>query len=207
MVGEFLHLVVHDEGDEGVWMVSPQVPGLVFGRPTFDELRAELDEVLEFAGAPDLPRVLHRVTHAVAPEGHGYQIVIAQDEHKAARAETAALLLGAMQDDQQRRRMFDQETPRLATGEVMFIAVASADHLDWVTGVLEPHDAAMAVAPVPGTPRAVWMVNVSSTGGGEGDEPDRRVLSSWVQVSPSTDTIEDLIATLPLSEARQFATA
>lgn len=46
-MSENIHVIVRMSGD-GVYATSPQAPGLAYGRPTLEELRAGLQDVLAF---------------------------------------------------------------------------------------------------------------------------------------------------------------
>lgn len=195
-----LYLIVHDAEDLGFWLHSPNVPGLSYSRPTADEFRDGLDEVLEWCDAPDLPRVILQAHHFATPEGREYLVYIAQDDAAAERTATADILLRALTDELQRGRMFS-DAPRTATGETIFIIGRLGDSVDWVAGALRDGEAGVAVAPIAVPARGIWTVHISS-----GDiihVDDARV--GFVQTSDSSETLGRLLELLPTERRREFA--
>jgi len=47
-MSEQIHLIIRLSDDGSVYATSPQAPGLVYGRPSLEELRSELQDVLSF---------------------------------------------------------------------------------------------------------------------------------------------------------------
>ena len=47
MRADIIHVIIRAT-DDGFFATSPQAAGLVYGRPTLEELRAGLDDVLRF---------------------------------------------------------------------------------------------------------------------------------------------------------------
>lgn len=146
-MGDTLHLVATNEREYGWSLTSPQLPGFVYGRPNREEFDADLEEALEFAGAPDCPRVLHEVERVRTPEDVDLLIRIARDRHVLERRRTAKLLLGALQDPQQRTGPDGLTSgPRLPTGEILFVIALPSDRLGWVYDQLGDRDTIVRVA-------------------------------------------------------------
>lgn len=76
---EHLHLIVTGEGDYGHSVVSPQMPGFIYGRPGTRLDRKDLKQALKFANAPDLPWVLHQARHNTTADGLPYSVRVCAD--------------------------------------------------------------------------------------------------------------------------------
>ncbi len=157
-----LHLLEVNEDEPYGWTItSPQLPGFVFGRSTRAEVDNELDDALEFAGAPEVPRAVHVLRRFETPEGDEFMISVANDADKDARAEVARRLTGVMSDEPQRLDLLSK-VPRLPTGEALFVAVVPTDRLGWVWEQLDERDGtATIVAAVGDEGGMIWS---NSTG-------------------------------------------
>jgi hypothetical protein len=206
MAEQALHLVVFDEGSYGMSMSSPNLPGLIYGRADSDQFWADLDDVLEFAEAPPLPRVLHLVRRYETPEGREYLVAVELDDALAEREATAATFFGALTDEEQRRSMFD-DAPTLATGEVLFTVVTLDDTIDDAAGTLGPGQATIVVAPGP-LPRSIWTTRVADA---DFVEDDNDAIGRYSPLSDtsmdSTSTIRELLSALPIEMSRVLAHA
>jgi hypothetical protein len=186
-MAERLHLVFVDEGEYGASMHSPQVPGLVFGRPDARALLYELNDTLAFADAPDLPREIHEERRGVSPEGNEYLIRFAAppEPHHAVRLGCAARLERALTVDGQRQDML--AGPTLVTGEVLYICVLASDTVGWIADQLEPGETGIAAVTV--ADQYIWTAPLSNGGQLPGAEPlsslgltDASTVSDWMSV-------------------------
>jgi predicted RNase H-like HicB family nuclease len=131
-----LHIVYTETGDSYGWTIeSPQIPELIGGRDTVEELVADTDEIIEWAkdsGTEFDGLFVHEQHLVVDPAGREYLIrwQFNSDDYDA-RYETAgrlnyAVLNGWGDDDE------IAQQPVLPTGERLFIAAVGADTLGWV---------------------------------------------------------------------------
>lgn len=203
MAEQALHLVVFDEGALGMSLRSPDLPGLIYGRADANHFWAELNEVLEFADAPSLPRVVHLVRRYVTPEGWEYLVAAELDDAIREREQTIAKLLGALSYDEQRRSIFE-DSPKLVTGEVLFVVVRMSDTIDDVTDALTDQESAVIVAPSP-EPASIWSTVIARSDLVD-DDSDRFNLVRHLSLDSSA-SIAELFEVLPLERSRVLAAA
>jgi hypothetical protein len=153
--------------EDGMWTAtSPQVPGLVGGRESGDELARDLPDMLRFAevNPDDLTMRIHQETLISAPEGD-FVTRVARDEHFSMRREVAARIESALTIDIQREDMFD--APRTPTGEVLYICAVPTDTVRWLVEQLHP-DGDGAVAAVCVADDMIWAAHFYVSGSGDG---------------------------------------
>jgi predicted RNase H-like HicB family nuclease len=141
---EVIHLLVRETG-EGFYATSPQAPGLVFGRATLTDLRADLDDVLAFHF--DRPGPFQVVEHHERQyEFDGRELVmrIALDEHRTERQEVYARLGRALAIPDQLRSLL--EGPVNGVGEIVYVCALSTDTVEWLIAQLDPHGDAVTIA-------------------------------------------------------------
>jgi len=132
VAADTIHLVIR-ELDRGFYATSPQAPGLAYLRPTLDELRADLDDVLAFhLDRPGPFTVLEH--HELADR----ELVtrIAFDDHREEREEAYARLGRALTVPEQAETLVTGPTNRV--GEVLYTCVVPSDTLHWVAAQLDP---------------------------------------------------------------------
>jgi predicted RNase H-like HicB family nuclease len=174
-VAERFHLVVRE--DNGFHLYSPQIPELVAGRETREELYRDLPDILSFA-APELrleDAVFHKeavfLASTAAPEGD-FIIRAANDDRTQQRRRLAQRVGTALQIPTQREDMLD--VPRTPSGFVLFVCALPADTIRWITEQLDPRgEVAVVVAPV--AEEWVWTSYLANVG----DWQDWRPLEHW----------------------------
>lgn len=141
---EAIHVLLTDYDRFGWGISSPQLPELIGGRDTYEELVADLNQLLEFGGAkPDAPRVIHHQKYIELANGDELMVRMAQDGKAEDRLRVGMHLATAMGVAAQLTDML--KAPRRPTGEVLFICVEPDDTLGWVSTQLNQQDAGCLV--------------------------------------------------------------
>lgn len=194
---EALHLLVHEEAGGSVWMTSPNLPGLLYGRESAEDFWDDLEEVLRDVDAPVGPRLVYRFLPVGEVDGNEVVVAVPQDARKGERLALVELFLGTLNDDEQVLDFVSEDTFRLPTGEIMVFAAMPEDTLGTVNGALFPSEAALVITPY-GDPegRGVCMVTVASDLSMDDDDP-RRLLTKTL---PDTATVAELIEGLPVDQ-------
>jgi hypothetical protein len=159
---EPIHLIVRDTG-EGPFATSPQAPGLVYGRATLAELRADLQEVLAFHFNRPGPFRVHEHLER-HQEVHNGELVtrVANDQHLDERQAVAARLWHALTVPGQAQSLL--EGPANRVGEVVYACAVPSDTIGWLAGQLEPHGDAAMVAVATAEPFVFTVPVVSDDG-------------------------------------------
>jgi hypothetical protein len=141
---ETIHLIVRPVAG-GFYVTSPQVPGLAYGRPTMEELRADLDDVLAFALDRPGPFAVEEHGEAHYDVG-GRELVIrlAIDDHIDERQEALNRIVRALSVPEQADALV--AGPTNLVGEKLYICVVPSDTLGWVGQQLDPRGEAATVA-------------------------------------------------------------
>ncbi|MEV6987366.1 hypothetical protein AB0M95_39765 [Sphaerisporangium sp. NPDC051017] len=139
MTGEIIHLIVReDRGGRDFYATSPQAPGFLYGRPSLGELRAELQEALEFHFEEPGPYAVqeHHERHYDIGDG---EVVIrtAVDGHADARRATREALGRAIISDPAQAAGL-VSAPATELGEVVYICGVMSDTIGWVMQQLDP---------------------------------------------------------------------
>lgn len=144
MADEPIHLIVRAV-DGGFYLTSPQVPGLAYGRPTVEELYADLFDVLAFTLDRSGPFTIeeHWETHYDIG-GRELVIRLASDEHAGARREALDRIVRAMSLPEQADALV--AGPTNLVGEKLYICVVPTDVLGWIGQQLDPRGEAATVA-------------------------------------------------------------
>ena len=141
-----LHLVYTDSGDAYGWTIeSPQIPELIGGRDTSEELLADTADIVEFAidqGA-EFDRIYRHEQHLVVdPEGREYLIRWEFDGNDAdERYDTASRLNFAVGHGLMDESELEQQPTLPTTGERLMIAVVASDTLGWIEDQLSERSA------------------------------------------------------------------
>jgi hypothetical protein len=144
VANDTVHILLTDYGHYGWGVTSPQLPELTGGRQTYDELQADLDEILAFGGASeDQPRTLHIQKHHVLASGDEILIRVAVDTKADARWFAAKQLIAALNRPAQTQHML--AIPRRPTGEALFICAEPSDTIGWISEQFDEGDAASVV--------------------------------------------------------------
>ncbi|MBE1533948.1 hypothetical protein [Actinomadura algeriensis] len=143
-MADAIHVIVRSTED-GLYVSSPQAPGLAYGPSSLSELRAGIDEVLAFHF--DRPGPYQVVEHH---ERHydvaGGELVtrIALDEHRKERQEVYARLGRALTVPDQARSLV--ETPVNRVGEAVYVCAVPSDTIGWLADQFDPRGDALTVA-------------------------------------------------------------
>lgn len=146
-----LHLVYTSYGDEFGWSISsPQIPELIGGRNTIDELIRDTDSILEFAKIGPYEH-LYRHEQIAAEDPHGNEYLIrwlseedgpefSQDDPMS-RLSTAGRLFASVRNGYSEHLRNRQ--PLLVTGERLLIAVLGDDTIGFVFDQLDTDQGAV----------------------------------------------------------------
>ncbi|WP_405085041.1 hypothetical protein [Microbispora sp. NBC_01389] len=143
---EIINVIIRSGPDDrDLYATSPQAPGLVYGRETLEDLRAELQDVLSFhfGGPGPFAVVEHHERHY---EMAGGELVtrMALDEHVHDRqAVYAALGRAAGHKDQAAGLV---AAPANALGEVVYVCAVMPDTIGWIADQLEQRGDAINIA-------------------------------------------------------------
>lgn len=129
---------------------SPQIPELVGGRNTADEMLADLPSILELAGVyrNDYARVFaHEQKHIISPGGNEFLLRVCIEgstpESQKVRMEGAGRLLASIEKGLEDQPDQIERIPQLSTTERLLISVAGTDSLGWCLAQLGPADSAV----------------------------------------------------------------
>lgn len=142
-VDDVTHLIVTRD-EHGFFAESPQVPGLVLGRPTETEFREAYRGVLKDVGVRGHV-VVHLQTRGTTADGREFIIRCADDgaEARRSRYETAGRIERCLSSEQD-GDMLDTQTT--ATGEVVFAAALPTDTLGFFMDQLYDQDDALVIS-------------------------------------------------------------
>ncbi|MFD4438098.1 hypothetical protein [Bacillus safensis] len=126
-----LHIVYTDNGDEFGWSISsPQIPELVGGRSSLNDLLRDTDSILSFVDMSAFEnRYLHEQHVYLDPDGNEYLIRLMDEHGNPERTTTASRLVTAVEwgyEPELRARQ-----PQLVTTERLLIAVIGTDTIGW----------------------------------------------------------------------------
>jgi hypothetical protein len=156
-VGRRFHLIVRRDG--GVHLYSPQIPELIAGRDTPDELFKDLPDIVSFA-APDLDlrdAIIHQEEVFSVPEGD-FVLRVALDDHASQREHVQRRIAAALQVPTQVEDMLD--APRTRSGLLLFVCAVPSDTVRTLMEELDPRgDAAVVAASV--ADELLWTTHVA----------------------------------------------
>ncbi|MBF9349270.1 hypothetical protein BKG80_18950 [Mycobacteroides chelonae] len=141
-----LHIVFTESGDDYGWTIeSPQVPELIGGRSTSEELLADAPDIIDWATDRQVfDHIFAHEQHIVAdPQGRQYLIrwQFTDDDHNSdARYETAGRLNFAVTSGLITPEEFGQHPALELTGERLYIAVVGTDTLGWIQDQLSDRE-------------------------------------------------------------------
>lgn len=153
-MADLYNLLVTDDEDEGIVMTSPQIPGLIFGRPTRQEFLREYRDAIRWAGVKSGKLIGHWQKRGLTPNGDEYVIRWQTGENfkEADRLEVANTLNRNLASGQSAILGMLDELEPTATGEYQFVVCLSEDTVGWLVDQLRPDGdvviAAMGVAGV-----------------------------------------------------------
>jgi predicted RNase H-like HicB family nuclease len=142
-----LYLIIRLSDDGKAYATSPQAPGLAYGRPSLQELRADLGEVLEFHfGHPGPFTVVEHIEHHYDLAGGELVIRVAMDAHTAERESVAERIRQVANVPEQARSLVLAAN---AVGEAVYVCAVSSDTLGWLEAQLTgPADMVNAALPI-----------------------------------------------------------
>jgi hypothetical protein len=145
-VADGTHLIVTVEADGGLSAESPQLPGLVMGRPTETEFLRDYRKILKELGAR-MPIYGHRQWRHETYEGVEYIVRLSED-NKDLRISLSQRLSAVLGSEQ--RHDVVRRSVATVTGEILFICALPLDRIGFITEQLDlaAGDAAVLVAPV-----------------------------------------------------------
>ena len=144
MHADTLHVIIRDTRD-GFFATSPQGAGLAYGRPTLEELHADLDDVLRFhfEEAGPFTVVEHHERHYdIADRELVTRIAI--DEQRDERQDVYTRIGHALTIPDQARSLV--EGPTNGIGEVVFVCAVPSDTVGWLAGQTDRPGDAVVVA-------------------------------------------------------------
>lgn len=141
-----LHLILMNEGDYGHSVASPQVPGFVYGRPGQQLDRKDLREALRFAGAPDLPWIVHLAKRRVSPDGIPYTVRV-MNETPAGERFKIAWRLDQFLETADGRDLLEHSPTTI--GDVQLVCVLPDDTVGWILDQVDDRpDSLVMIMPV-----------------------------------------------------------
>jgi hypothetical protein len=153
------HVILTLDRIYGSVATSPQVPGLVIARSTFEALIADLNAELDRAGVGS-KRELHVQEYVEGYEGRPYLIRMALDEHQDVRADIYDRLVATVEapDFTVQRHLTED-----LLGVTGLVAAVRSDRLYWLRDQMDPSGAALA--PVIEAPDGAFIYRqMASTG-------------------------------------------
>lgn len=187
-----LHLIIRPAGD-GVHARLPQCPGMSIGRPTVEDLRRDLDDILAFYfNSPGPFDVSFHEENArdIGPD----EVVVrcAADEQYRQRTSVADRVIAALRDERQRADLLSYPADRV--GEHLFIAVVATDTIGWIADQLDPTGEPAVIAAAVGE-ELIWTT-VVSYGDVTGEETEPSATADR-PVGADT-TVADMVRAAPL---------
>ncbi len=189
MVADGIHLVIRPV-DGGFYATSPQAPGLAYGRPTLDELRVDLDEVL--ALALNRPGPFTVVEHHERHYDVGDQELVtrvALDDHRTERQEAYARLGRALGVPGQAETLVAGPTNRV--GEALYICVVPSDTLRWVAAQLDPRGETATIVTAVGDE---LMLTFRISTGRDGPPESRETVADLMRTHPILQPVPTSVA-------------
>lgn len=140
-----LHIVYTEAGDEYGWTIeSPQIPELIGGRSTIEELILDTPGIVEWAKDQDqtFERTFMHEQHLVADPDGGHYLIrfqVNHDDDDESRYETASRLNFAIVNGLVLRDEYGPHPP-LNTGERLYVVAVGTDTLGWIRDQLDGRD-------------------------------------------------------------------
>jgi hypothetical protein len=144
-VSEQINLIVRISDDGNAYATSPQAPGLIYGRPSLEELHADLDDVLSFHfNRPGPFEVVEHHERHLEIAGHELVTRLAADEHRKQRLMVYERLGRAMGIPEQAESLLSAVTN--SVGEVVYVCAVPSDTYGWLIAQLDPRGDALVAA-------------------------------------------------------------
>ncbi|ANW63973.1 hypothetical protein BCA37_10535 [Mycobacterium sp. djl-10] len=138
-----MHVIFTEAGDYGWTIESPQIPELIGGRDTSDELIGDAGEIIEWAKDPDqtFDEWFGHEQHLVEdPAGRTFLIrwlFNGGDEDYDARVDTADRLNYAVVSGLVNSEEYGRHPQLPTTGECLYICVRGSDTMGWISAQLD----------------------------------------------------------------------
>lgn len=186
-MSEPINLIIRESDDGSVYATSPQAPGLVFGRATLRELRADLQDVLAFHFSRPGPfEVLEHHERHYNIGDRELVTRLANDEHHDERQAVYERIGRALRMPGQAKSLTSAVTNKV--GEAVYVCAVRSDTLSWLAAQLDgPSDAVMAAL----TTADEFLLTLPVT---VGEAPDPGWLAA--PVTPQT-RLSEVIGRLP----------
>lgn len=144
---ELIHLFVREQADGSAYASSPQAPGLIYSEPSLKELRAGVQDLLEFHfDRPGPFRVVEHHEYRYDVAEHELVVRVAFDKHVEARQLVQKQIMAALKEPGQAEDLAD--TPANKAGEIVYVCALPSDTVGWLGDQLDPRcsDGFMAAA-------------------------------------------------------------
>ena len=144
-MSEQIHLIIRLSDDGSVYATSPQAPGLVYGRPSLEELRSDLDDVLSFHfGRPGPFDVIEHHERHYDIAGRELVTRLAMDEHRGERQAVYERIGQVLRVPGQAESLVSAMTNKV--GETVYVCAVPSDTLGWLAAQLDRPGDALVVA-------------------------------------------------------------
>lgn len=139
---DVIHVIVTIEEPYGSTVTSPQLPGFVMARNTFDEVMRDLDEELAQAGVDPQHVVVHHQEFVLGHGGKEFVVRVAHDEHVESRLYALELVLEDIETDAPtvKNALVADEA-----GLIGVIAAVLSDRIRWIGEQMQPGSAFAAM--------------------------------------------------------------
>ncbi len=142
---QLINLIIRFSPNGDVYATSPQAPGLLYGRPSLKELRADLEEVLAFHFERPGPfDVLEHHEYQYNVAGHELVIRIAIDDHYSERAAVRDRIGEVISVPEQAKSVVSAVTN--SAGEAIYVCSVPTDTFGWLLAQLYPQGDAIVAA-------------------------------------------------------------
>jgi hypothetical protein len=142
---ELINLIVRFSENGDVYATSPQAPGLLYGRPSLEELHADLEEALIFHFERPGPfDILEHHEHQYDVAGHELVIRIAIDDSYNERAAVRDRIGEVITVAEQAKSVVSAVTN--SAGEAVYVCSVPADTFGWLVAQLYPQGDALIAA-------------------------------------------------------------
>ncbi len=144
-MSEQIHLIIRLSDDGSVYATSPQAPGLVYGRPSLEELLSDLDDVLSFHfGRPGPFDVIEHHERHYDIAGRELVTRLAMDEHRGERQAVYERIGQVLRVPGQAESLVSAMTNKV--GETVYVCAVPSDTLGWLAAQLDRPGDALVVA-------------------------------------------------------------
>lgn len=194
-MSEQIHLIIRIGGDGSAYATSPQAPGLAYGRPSLEELRSDLEDVLSFHfGRPGPFDVIEHHERHYEIAGRELVTRLAMDEHRDQRQAVYERIGQVLSVPEQAESLVSAVTNK--AGETVYVCAVPSDTLGWLAAQLDgPGDALVAALTI-----ADHFLLTLPIAADDGTHP------AWSQRSSSPETrLSEIVQKIPVVTPPQTA--